>query len=89
MTVEHSQPSVGTSATAVAKAIGVTDQVSVQNTSAVSIYLGGSAVTTSSYGCVLSPSEVFTADLPPGATLYGVVATTTSTVHVMQIGLGA
>lgn len=89
MTVEHSQPSVGTSATAVARAIGVTEQISVHNPSSVAAYLGGSGVTTSAYGCVLNPSETFTADLPPGSTLYGVVATTTSTVRVMQIGLGA
>lgn len=89
MTVEHSRPSVGTSATVVARAIGVVEQVSVQNPSAVVVYLGGAGVTTSAYGFALSPNETFTADLPPGATLYGVVAATTSSVGVLHIGLGA
>lgn len=42
MSVEHSRPSVGTTATIVARAIGTTEQVSVQNPSAVSVFLGGS-----------------------------------------------
>lgn len=89
MTVEHSRPSVGTTATLVARAIGVVEQVSVQNPSAVSVYLGGAGVTSSAYGYALAPSETFTADLPVGAALYGVVATTTSTVNVLHIGFGA
>ncbi len=63
MTVEHSQPSVGTAATAVARAIGVTEQIAVHNPSAVAVYLGGSTVTTASCGYVLNPSETFTAGL--------------------------
>lgn len=89
MTVEHTRPAVGVAATVVARAIGTTEQVSVQNSSAVSVFLGGSGVTTASYGCVIAPSEIFTVDLPPGAALYGVVATTTSSVGVLQVGLGA
>lgn len=88
MTVEHSRPSVGTTATLVAQAIGAVEQVSVQNPSSVIVYLGGAGVTTSAYGFSLSPAETFTADLPPGAKLYGVVATTTSSVNVMHIGFG-
>ena len=60
MTVEHSRPSVGIAATVVARAIGTTEQISVQNSAAVALYLGGAGVTTASYGCVLQPSEMFT-----------------------------
>lgn len=50
MTVEHSRPSVGTTATLIAQGIGTTEQVCVQNSSAVAVYLGGAGVTTASYG---------------------------------------
>ncbi len=89
MTVEHSRPSVGVAATLVARAVGVDEQVSVQNPTAQIVYLGGTGVTASAYGFALSPAETFTVDLPRGAVLYGVVATTTSTVNVLHVGPGA
>ena len=88
MTVEHSRPAVGTSATVVARAIGTTEEVSVDNATAQTVYLGGAGVTTSSYGIALAPGDTFTTDLHPGDALYAVAAVT-STVGVLHIGQGA
>lgn len=89
MSVEHSRPTVGTTATVVARAIGTTEQVSVDNATAVPVFLGGAGVTPSSYGIVLPPGGTFTTDLHPGDALYGVVSAVTSTVGVLHIGQGA
>ena len=84
------QVSVGTTATRV----DVTDpwyansalgSVLVRNRGSVSVFLGGSAVTTAN-GFELGAGESVSMDLGTKDTLYGIVASGTARVDVVQIG---
>lgn len=56
---------------------------SVQNLdSGITVYLGDSTITSSSYGFALLPGQVYTVDLLSGDTLYAVTASGTPNVAV-------
>ena len=62
--------------------------VLVRNRGSVPVFLGGSAVTTST-GFQLDPGEGASVDVPgTGAAsgLYGITASSTATVHTLQVG---
>lgn len=60
--------------------------VSIQNPSGgATIYLGGSGVTSSSYGYALAGGMDFGADLEKGEMLYAITASGTQIVNVMRV----
>jgi hypothetical protein len=60
--------------------------ISVQNTDAsIVVYLGGTGVTSSSYGYKLLPGTVFTADISPNDELYAVAASGTPNVAIIKV----
>jgi hypothetical protein len=90
MALTHGLVSIGTTATLLsALAAGRDGQtVLVQNPSGgASVYLGGSDVTTNSYGYVLVGGADLSIDLLFGESLYGVVASSTQTVRVLRQGV--
>lgn len=90
MAVTHAHVSVGDDPTIVAAPTttyhGPRDRVgvSVQNIGSAPVYLGGSGVTTSSYGYRLDAGSSMSIDLEFGDVLYGIVATGTNTVAVLR-----
>jgi hypothetical protein len=77
------QVSIGTGATQIIAANATRAGVLVSNpSSTVSVYLGGSGVTTST-GQILSPGNSIT--LPVSSAIYGVVATSTQTVSYVEL----
>ena len=53
--------------------IDLANTISIQNTDSTNpVYLGGSSVTSSSYGIKLSAGQIFSADLAPYDKLYAV-----------------
>jgi hypothetical protein len=86
--VGHSRVSVGTTATRLSSTALVDQTVVVQNPdSTVTVYLGGSGVTTSSYGYALGPGQSFTLQLTVAEGLFGVVASSSLTVNTLTQGV--
>jgi hypothetical protein len=62
--------------------------ITIQNVSETAIvYIGGTNVTTSSYGYKLLPGAAWSVELPPRDSLYGVSDTNGSQVAVLKVGL--
>ena len=90
MALTHEQVSVGTTATLLsATGAGRDGQtVLVQNpTNGQSVYIGGTGVTTASYGFLLLAGTAFAIELQDGEGIYGVVASSTQTVGVIRQGV--
>lgn len=93
MSVVASRPSVTTSATKIAEnTSGDSTDVSTLSfvlknlTASASIYVGPSGVTTSNgFEWAVSDGPL-SIDLEPGEELYGIVASTSQTVHVLKAG---
>ena len=90
MAIEHARPTVTTTASAIAS--GTNDRrgqsVLVQNPSAgATVYLGGSGVTSSSYGYALVGGSDISIDLSGGESLFAVVASSTQQVNVLRQGV--
>lgn len=76
--------SVGTSATALYSATSTGARVTIYvNSGAGTVYVGDSGVTTTT-GLPVAAGEFFPIDLNAGEVLYGIVASSTSTVRVMS-----
>lgn len=89
MAVAGARVVVAATATVVANATRDRDGVTVvvQNPSGgASVYLGGSAVSTTAYGNELAAGSTITVTLKRDEVLYGVVATGTVTVNVLRLG---
>ena len=90
MALAHPQVSVGTTATLLSGASAGRDgqTVLVQNPAGgVNLYIGGTGVTTASYGYLLIGGSAFAIDLQVGEELYGVVASSTQAVGVLRQGV--
>jgi hypothetical protein len=90
MALSHGVVSVGTTATLLSAASGGRDgqTVLVQNPAGgANVYLGGTGVTTASYGYMLVGGSAFAIDLQIGESLYGVVASSTQSVSVIRQGV--
>jgi len=90
MALTHAQVSVGSTATLLsATGAGRDGQtVLVQNpTNGQSVYIGGTGVTTASYGFLLLAGTAFAIELQDGEGIYGVVASSTQTVGVIRQGV--
>jgi hypothetical protein len=90
MALAHAQVSVGTTATLLSSASAGRDgqTVLVQNPAGgVNLYIGGTGVTTASYGYLLIGGSAFAIDLQDGEGLYGVVTTGTQAVGVLRQGV--
>lgn len=90
MALTHAQVSVGTTATLLsATGAGRDGQtVLVQNpTTGQSVYIGGTGVTTASYGFLLLAGTAFSIELQDGEGIYGVVASSTQAVGVIRQGV--
>lgn len=84
MAIAHARVAVGTTATALAPFTPNADRVVVvQNLGTVSVYVGSSSVTTSSYGYELKPNSSLSFDVDQAEDLYGVVASGSQTVSVL------
>ena len=60
----------------------------IQNPSTtVTVYLGGSNVTSTVYGFALAPQQAISIDLAGGENLYAAVATSTQVVNVLRSGV--
>lgn len=89
MAVTHNIVSVGTTATAISSAVSDRDghSVLIQNPSeSVVVYIGGTGVTTASYGVALAGGADISIDLQQGEILFGVVASSTQNVNVLRAG---
>jgi len=90
MAIAHNRVSVGTTATLLesARANDPTgENVIIQNPDAsVTVYIGGTGVTTASYGFALLAGQVLSLPLQRGEAVYGVVAASTLTVNVLTQG---
>lgn len=89
MAVTHSIVSVGTTATVISTAANDRDghSVLIQNPSeSTTVYVGGTGVTTSSYGVALAGGADISIDLLQGEIVYGVVASSTQNVNVLRAG---
>ena len=90
MALSHAIVSVGTTATLLSSSTAGRDgqTVLVQNPSGgATVYLGGTGVTTSSYGFILEGGVAFAIDLQDNESLYGVVASSTQSVSVIRQGV--
>jgi len=90
MALAHERISVGTAATKISSDFAGKDgqTLLIQNPSAsVVVYLGGTGVTTSSYGYSLGALSDMSIDLQNGETLFAVVASSTLTVNVLRQGV--
>jgi len=90
MALSHAIVSVGTTATLLSSSTAGRDgqTVLVQNPSGgATVYLGGTGVTTSSYGFLLEGGVAFAIDLQDNESLYGVVASSTQSVNVIRQGV--
>lgn len=60
----------------------------IQNPSTtVTVYLGGSNVTSTTYGFALAPQQAISIDLDGGENLYAAVATSTLIINVLRKGV--
>jgi len=92
MAIRHAIVSVGTSATLLTVALegGGKDgsTILVQNpTGGQAVFIGGSGVTTASYGYKLAIDSTITIELNQDEALYAVVAATTQSVAVLRQGV--
>lgn len=96
MAVEHARVSVGTTATLLSTSVTpgasmptVAHSVAVQSPSdaSASVFIGGSGVTTSSYGFELTAGSAIAFDLAAGESIYAVVASGTETVNVVRLSV--
>lgn len=90
MAVGHARVSVAATATVLGSAAADRDgfTVVVQNPSGgATVFLGGSGVTTTDYGYSLAAGAEVSVELLKGEALYGVVASGTTTVNVLRIGV--
>lgn len=90
MAIAHERVVVAATATKVADAERDRDgfTVNVQNPAGgATVFLGGSDVTTSDYGYSLAAGGEVAVELLKGEALYGVVASGTTTVNVLRIGV--
>jgi len=92
MAIAHAIVSVGTSATLLTVALegGGKDgsTILVQNpTGGQAVFIGGSGVTTASYGYKLAIDSTITIELNQDEALYAVVAATTQSVAVLRQGV--
>lgn len=84
--VTSAQVTVTTAATALDQSTAGARSLLVRNRGAVAVYLGGSTVTTST-GTQLDPGESASVDiLKYGSGLYGITASSTARVDVLQVG---
>jgi len=89
MAVSHQRVSVGTTATKLTSDADGRDgqTISIQVPSeGATVYLGGSGVTTTSYGYELLGGTSFAVELQQGEQVFGVVASSTQTVNVFRQG---
>ena len=92
MSVYTSRPSVGTSAAllgphqAAHNAMGNSCSVAIYNPGPTTVVIGNASVTTS-LGLSLVSGSTLQADLTDTEALYGVVASGTQTVHVLESGV--
>ena len=88
MAVLHARVTVGTTATLLAQAGTDRDGINVMIQSAkggsTEVYVGGTGVTTSSYGHLIDPDEHFDVHLAAGEKLYGIVTAGTQVVNVLK-----
>jgi len=89
MAISHARPTVTTTASAIAS--GTNDRsgqsVLVQNPSAgATVYLGGSGVTSSSYGYALAGGSDISIDLSGGESLYAITASGSQQINVLRQG---
>lgn len=90
MAVGHERVSVGTTATKLGDAERDRDgfTIMVQNPSGgASLYIGGTGVTTTSYGYEVVAGAEVGVELQRDEELYGVVASGSQTVNVLRIGV--
>lgn len=97
MAIQGLQVTVGTTATLLSATSAFTDSVAynqngqsllVQNPSTtVTVYLGGSNVTSSIYGYSLAPGATMSIDLSQSENLYAAVASGTQSVNVLRKGV--
>lgn len=90
MTIKVDRVSVGTTATRLDTQPNSGtyngDSISIQNLGTASVYIGGSTVTTSSYGYELKANSSISLDVRVDDTVYGIVASGTITVNVLTVG---
>lgn len=88
MAIKNSAVSVGTTATALSSAAdtGGVPGSAIAVVPAAQIFVGTSDVTTET-GFPVAANATFTADLGPGEALYGVAASGTVSVQVLEIGV--
>jgi hypothetical protein len=89
MAVTHNIVSVGTTATVISTAVNDREghSVLIQNPSAsTTVYIGGTGVTTTSYGVALAGGSDISIDLQQGEIVYGVVASSTQNLNVLRAG---
>lgn len=96
MAVEGTIITVGTTATRLSD-ISFSDAINynfrgqsilIQNPSTtITVYIGGSDVTSSVYGYKLSPNQSVSFDLYPGEQIYAAVASSTQAVNVLRTGV--
>ena len=90
MALAHGIVAVGTAATLLSAATAGRDgqTVLVQNPSGgANVFLGGTGVTTASYGYLITAGSAFAIDLQAGESLFGVVASSTQNVSVIRQGV--
>jgi hypothetical protein len=90
MTIKVDRVSVGTTATRLDTQPNTGnyngDSISIQNLGTASVYIGGSAVTTSSYGYELKSNSSIALDVRIDDTIFGIVSSGTITVNVLTVG---
>jgi len=88
MAIKHSRVSVGTTATLIDVYVTYDGNgaIAIQNLGTASVYLGDSTVTTSSYGYELKANSTISIDMRIPEQIYGIVASGTVTVNVLQQG---
>lgn len=90
MALSHSRPTVSATASAI---VGDSNDRSgqsivIQNPSAgATVYLGGSGVTSSTYGYALAGGSDLSIDLSPGESLYAITASGTQQVNILRQGV--
>ena len=85
MSTVHAATTVGTTAARLDDA-GHASSFSCKNVGAVTVYLGGSGVT-SANGFPLEPGESWAAELGTGDSVYGRTAASTAEVRVLEVGV--
>jgi len=95
MAINGLRITVGTSATPLTPTLFVDPiksnqagiSILVQNTSSVTVFLGGADVTTTVYGFALAANQSIAIDLQSDELLYATVASGTQTVNVLRQGV--